>query len=172
MLHFKNNPTEIAYPKKATRAVMGNKVTVGRNGNLYLSQDLATELGATTYHAAQLHWVADSSLLLIQVVERNGIEKGELIKRKVFAITKQGAQLLIGAERILKERGYTLPAKAEQIDVEVEEAEDDSKPVKVAVVDLKPLLAEKADKSGDEQPSSEDAEPPMDYTQAQQEAAD
>ena len=131
-------------PRRAVGArIQGLVASFGKNGNIYLSNDLVEEFGVSTDSAAETFWDDEDKELVIHFVDREGKDRGALSQAGQLALVKQGTSLQLSAKSILLDAGVPLPEKSTRFPVEVKEKQLDTgkAKVKVACVSLGELLS-------------------------------
>ena len=130
-------------PRRSVGArIQGLVASVGKNGNIYLSNGVVEEFELSTESAAEVYWEDDDKELVIHFVDREGKDRGALSQAGLLALVKQGTSLQLSAKSVLHDAGVPLPEKSVRLDVRVDQRqlETGKSKTKVACVDMSGLL--------------------------------
>jgi hypothetical protein len=118
------------YPKRGVGTrIKGLSASIGKNGHLYLSRDVIEEFGLSREKAAILYWDDETNEILIEFVNREGKERGDLHEAGWLSLSKQGASLQISAQSFLADYNVTVPEKTTRFPVVVKSVKvEDSRP--------------------------------------------
>ena len=122
--------------------IQGLVATIGKNGNICLSNGVVEEFELSAESAAEVYWDDEDKELVIHFVDREGKDRGALSQAGLLALVKQGSSLQLSAKSVLMEAGVALPEKSTRFPVEVKERqlETGKAKTKVACVDLSTLV--------------------------------